>query len=127
MAIKYIIAEGHDVGFFETKEEAESYYEAIDVEAGIYVGYDASGRLLRIEPKGQSARITLAEDTPGHVEELRALLLDQCEIRRIHVDGTELPALLRAIEDHSARLRAESAAASERFWNRVLPWRWFRK
>jgi ABC-type microcin C transport system duplicated ATPase subunit YejF len=76
VAIHYIIAEGLDVNFFSQKEDAERKLEAIDVIDGVYVGYDAMGRLLDISPAGQSARIALAEEAPTHLEQLRVLLID---------------------------------------------------
>jgi hypothetical protein len=74
-SIKYIIAEGLDVDFYSFKERAGRYMEAIDVSDGVYKGYDAEGRLLRISPRKQASQIELAEDEPQHAQELAHLLV----------------------------------------------------
>lgn len=73
-AIRFVIVEGNDVSLFSTKEQAEAALEAIDVRDGVYVGYDADGRLLQISPKGASSEISLTEAEPTHVDDLRDVL-----------------------------------------------------
>lgn len=51
MAFPLVIAEGLDLEFFDSVTSAESKLEGIDVEDGLYVGYDAAGRKLRTTPR----------------------------------------------------------------------------
>jgi hypothetical protein len=104
--IKYIIAEGMDVNFYATKEEAESSLEAIDVVDGVYTGYDADGRLLKILPRGQASEISLAEDEPAHVEPLRKLLIECLAGRGENPESTDLLSLLRMCERYLTRFSA---------------------
>jgi hypothetical protein len=74
---------------FRSKEEAERFMEPVDVDPSER-GYDAEGRLLQVVVRGkvkygrfggidQSAarvELVLAEETPHHREELRAVLAD---------------------------------------------------
>jgi hypothetical protein len=79
-----IIAEGLDVFLFESVESAELGLESTDVRSGIYKGFDAEGRALRIElgravPNEtgggvDAVRVRLAESEPTHAAELRGLL-----------------------------------------------------
>jgi hypothetical protein len=97
--IKYIIADGWDVGFYARKEDAEGYMEAIDVQDGVYVGYDAEGRLLEIVPWASGSQIRVAENTPGHQQELRELLLGLLERIGKKPQGTDLPSLLTMFDE----------------------------
>jgi len=101
VAINLIIAEGLDVYFYSQKEDAERWLEAVDVIDGVYVGYDATGRLLHISPAGQSARITLAEETPTHLEELRVLLVEYLTaVGRVPIKG-DVAAMLGQCEQYA--------------------------
>jgi hypothetical protein len=74
VAAPVVIVEGWDVSLFESVAEAESYLEPVDVSDGVYFGFDAEGRLSRIETDGVRVRIRTAEKEPIHVEELEDLL-----------------------------------------------------
>lgn len=99
--IKYIVADGFDVGFYGRKEDAENYMEAIDVRDGVYVGYDSEGRLLKISPHGQASEITLAEEDPGHSEDLRNLLIELLSRRGRKSERTDLESLLAMCEPYA--------------------------
>ncbi len=96
--IRYIIVDGNDVEFFSTKESAESYMEAIDVNNGVYIGYDFVGRLLNILPHKNNAKILLEESTPTHAKDLANLLSDVLERRGGVVLHKKLDELLLACE-----------------------------
>lgn len=48
--------------------------EAIDVQAGAYVGYDSEGRLLTLTAMLGQVDVCLAEETPSHPDELETAL-----------------------------------------------------
>ena len=69
------VGEGHDLSSFDVVMDAENHLEAIDVRAGIYKGFDAQGRRLRIEAdKRDRIHIALAESTPTGAGELKEAL-----------------------------------------------------
>ncbi len=70
----FIYVEDAYLEVYETVDSAEGLLEAIDVEDGLFRGFDAQGRLLNIEPYKSMARITLAEQQPTHQQELIELL-----------------------------------------------------
>jgi hypothetical protein len=49
MRFPLIINETGNIFMFDTREQAEAYLEAVDVEDSCYVGYDSEGRLLRLK------------------------------------------------------------------------------
>lgn len=69
-----IVAEGLDLTFYDRIEDAENHLEAIDVDNGIYTGYDADGRLLKIESNVNKISISALEDNLMHTESLVELL-----------------------------------------------------
>jgi len=82
------VAEGDDLGVFCSVEEAELSLEAVDVQENTFTAYDAEGRLLSLSVRenpvpfpwcllrGRVLHVvmTVAEEEPGHIGELRALL-----------------------------------------------------
>ena len=80
------IAEDLDVSLYASLNEAERALEGIDVDDGIYVGFDAEGRELRLEARGVrrgrffvdigTVHISVGEQTPMHCAELRKVLRD---------------------------------------------------
>ncbi len=52
-----IVAEDRAVALFDPAAEAESYLKPVDVTKGVYRGYDAMGRLLKIETDRSGVRI----------------------------------------------------------------------
>ena len=79
-----IIAEGNDVALYSSLEDAESKLEGIDVDDGVYVGFDSAGRALALRAEGVrrsrrwvdigTVHISVAQDVATHQEELSALL-----------------------------------------------------
>lgn len=108
-----------DVYAFASKEEAESFLEPVDV-APDERGYDAEGRLLRVGVRGEVKRgrgyvdqsgarveLVLAEEQPGHREELRSRLAEW--LRRA---GQDSPALATASLEQLVERAASHAAAA---------------
>lgn len=104
--IRYIISENGDLHFYERKEDAEAYMEPIDVENGEYVGYDAEGRLLKIESARQKTRISLAEEEPSHVAELQMQLMGFASRAKVPLKEVDLPGLLSAFEPFLTKKRS---------------------
>ena len=52
--------------FFESVEDAERYFEPIDVENDEYVAYDSDGRLLRLLARYPRVTVDMAELHPMH-------------------------------------------------------------
>ena len=75
MTLPLIIAEGLDLSTYSAVDDALDALEPIDVRAGIYKGYDAEGRLLKLSCDSGHVTIEVAERHPTHAEELRTLLL----------------------------------------------------
>lgn len=116
-----IFVRGDDLLTFTSVEEAESYLEPVDVEPD-ELGYDSEGRLLRVIVHGEVRRtgitidqsrarveLVLAEEIPGHAEELRTVLGDWlARAERLPVSATAgLPDLVER-----ARKLAEAAAVA---------------
>jgi hypothetical protein len=70
------VIEGRDVTIFESLEDAQLQVEPIDVLEGVYVAYDAEGRILRMVVEGDQVKVRLGEDEPTHAEELSRILKD---------------------------------------------------
>lgn len=101
---------------FPSVEAAESFLEPADVEPTDR-GYDSEGRLLRVGVRGQVRRggigldqsgarveLRLAEETPGHADELRAALatwLEQVE-PGTNIASEDLAALVARAKRHAA-------------------------
>lgn len=69
-----IIAEGLDLHLYESVQDAALDLEAIDVQDGIYVGYDSEGRALRLTVRDDRVEISDAETAPEHQRQLAELL-----------------------------------------------------
>ncbi len=70
------VFEGSHVDMFMRVADAAQYLEAIDVNAGIFEGFDARGRSLSIIANyADEIKITLSEQVPTHQDELRKRLL----------------------------------------------------
>ena len=74
IALPILIAEGWDLKLYDSIRDAELDLEAIDVEDGIYAGYDADGRLLKIETRASAVVLSAAEASPSHQGQLEELL-----------------------------------------------------
>lgn len=69
-----IIAEGLDLHLYDSVHDAALGLEAIDVQDGIYVGYDSEGRALLLKVRDDRVEISDAEASPGHQQQLAELL-----------------------------------------------------
>jgi hypothetical protein len=96
---------------------AASWYEEIDIEAGLYSGWDVTGRPLKLvmNPK---PKVVLTDDKP-RLEELRAAILsygNSCDPQKPFVcpeNTNDVVVLYEAAERHLEAIRAEH-------WNRSL-------
>lgn len=75
------IAEGHDVMAFRDAAAAELKLEDIDVDDGVYEGWDADGRILQLQTVpafghvgARSVRITASDSDVTHSDRLRERL-----------------------------------------------------
>ena len=92
------VAEGLDLSLFRSIPEAERGLEGVDVADGIYRGFDAEGRTLKLEARGVrkghftveigTVHISLAESRPAHAGELQQLLRDHLEAFGEHVESS---------------------------------------
>ena len=117
-----LVWEPGDLGCYASKSEAESALEAIDVEAGAYIAFDAEGRQLNLSialEKRRSfgvftteipiVRIESAEEEPTHQSELRNILLqflEACGADLELLSATSLSDLVQAASDRSQKLSA---------------------
>lgn len=69
-----LVAEGWDLKLYASIRDAELDLEPVDVESGIYVGYDSQGRLLKIETRDSAVVLSAAEPSPTHQRQLEELL-----------------------------------------------------
>lgn len=69
-----IVAEGWDLKLYGSIQDAELDLEPVDVEAGLYVGYDSRGCLLKLETRDSAVVLSAAEPSPTHQEQLEDLL-----------------------------------------------------
>jgi hypothetical protein len=69
-----IVAEGLDLKLYDSVRDAALDLEAIDVQDGIYVGYDSEGRELLLAVRDDRIEISAAEASPGHRRQLTELL-----------------------------------------------------
>lgn len=76
LKLPLIIAEGLDVQFYNRISDAELKIEPIDAKQNVYRGYDAQGRLLKIETDGFKVKIDLWEEEATHIVELTNLLIE---------------------------------------------------
>ena len=101
MKLPIIIAEGWDVILYDKIQDAELDLEPIDVKDGIYKGYDAEGRLLRISTDGKKVRIFAVEDEHTHAKELEDFLrecLEKVSEKAVADQSPDLASLLKACE-----------------------------
>ncbi|MGH2682092.1 MAG: hypothetical protein ACRDIX_02540 [Actinomycetota bacterium] len=115
------ILEGHDLGIFDDVERAQLQLEPIDVKDGIYEGYDAQGRRLRIWTDGKGTFIELEEEQPSDVSrfesELRADLIRLGEDRAAEAD-CDLPCLVEISGRHAELDRGSLGRAAEELQER---------
>lgn len=74
IALPIFIAEGWDLKLYESLRDAVLDLEPVDVEDGIYTGYDSQGRLLKIETRDSAVVLSAAEPSPTHQKQLEELL-----------------------------------------------------
>lgn len=106
------IVDGHDVGIFGSTADAELQLEAPDVSSGIFQGFDALGRSLRIETDGRTTTIRLHQvptapsDLGAFKQELRAHLERVGEARAEELD-CDLPCLVNLARKHTHQLSTQ--------------------
>lgn len=74
LKLPVFVIEGGDVSVYTSVKDAEIDIEPIDVKTGGLTAYDAEGRLLELETNHWRVSIALAENEPGHADELEAAL-----------------------------------------------------
>jgi len=128
-----IFVRADDVYVFQSKEEAESYLEPVDVEPDER-GYDAEGRLLHVVVRGNvkhgrwsvdqsraRVELVLAEEVPGHREELRILLADWLQ----RADGTNhdpAAATLKELVERAERVARNHAEQDAQRRSKMILW-----
>lgn len=83
--------EGGDVYVFMTKEEAEAYLEAVDVNDGVYRVYDATGTGVTVRVHGNRIELSETANLDGSDQLMRAIqayLLAVPQGRRFLTDAT---------------------------------------
>lgn len=97
MQLPLIIAEGLDLHLYDSLQEAELYLEPVDVQDGIYVGYDFEGRELLLTVRDDRVEISAAEASPGHQRQLAELLRAAlAAVGRPADPGADFPELVEA-------------------------------
>lgn len=92
-----LIAEGLDLHLYDSVQDAALDLEAIDVQDGIYAGYDSEGRALRLTVRDEKVEISAAEASPGHQRQLAELLRAAlAAVGRPADPGADLPELVTA-------------------------------
>jgi hypothetical protein len=100
--------EGHDVGIFHSRVQAENQLEPIDVSNGIFVAYDALGRRLDVRTDGRRTSISLPEPPEDASQEFEDALrhflatAGEPEARDTECD---LPCLVALARKHAERPR----------------------
>lgn len=84
-----------DLSAFDTAEDACRYLEPIDVEYGVYVAYDATGRPLelKVERSGRPVKresVSLNELPPRPAQDVELRRLLTARLRSIGVDAAGL-------------------------------------
>lgn len=94
-----LVVEGlDDVYVYETVEEAALSLEPWWVAEDLGSAYDAEGRLLRLGVDKFNVVITLDEQVPGHVSELKSILISHLNAVGQRIDeqaGSDLASLVR--------------------------------
>ena len=101
MKLPIIINESGDITLYTSVADAEINLEPIDVKDCIYSGYDAEGRLLKIELIGNKVSIKIAESKPSQKRELEELLRRALTIVGRNINEIELGDLNSLIEKSS--------------------------
>ncbi|HJX26572.1 MAG TPA: hypothetical protein VJ885_01565 [Thermoanaerobaculia bacterium] len=92
-----IFAEGLDLHLYDSVQDAALDLEAVDVQDGIYAGYDSEGRELLLTVRDDRIEISVAESSPGHQRQLAELLRAAlAAVGRPADPGAELPELIEA-------------------------------
>ncbi len=109
--------EPNDLTAFASAQELESYLEAVDVEAGRYIAYDAAGHLLKLEVepterplafgiKTRVRRVVIGcvEEAPDHRLHLRQILEGYARQQMNDLADAEVAALaLGDLAEHVAK------------------------
>ena len=99
LAFPIIVAEGLDISFFQTVEDAERSLEPWWVEENLGKVYDAQGRLLRLQAGDRRVSILSWGIEPTHAEELKSLLREFLKVTNdsVHIDpNCDLSCLVEA-------------------------------
>jgi hypothetical protein len=120
-----VVAEGLDVSFYASVDRLEKHLEAIDVNEGIYVSYDAAGRHLKLgvtpakktrkifgltfgaTPGLQFVVVESAEAEPRHATELETLLREYLAAVEPggQIEGGSLRALMARASSHAGVMK----------------------
>ena len=79
LQLPLVIAEGLDVTFYGSVQEAELHLEAEVVRRSDLAGYDAEGRPLQFETEGERVVVTAGESNSAHRQRLETLLRERLE------------------------------------------------
>lgn len=86
--------------FYRKIEDAEIHLEAIDVENGVYQGFDANGRLLQLSVVDQGVKISLSETSPTHQKKLIGYLKAFLKRQNLSPENDSLDDLMRLCEKY---------------------------
>ncbi len=102
IVLPIVIAEGWDLKLYSSQEDAELDLEPVDVEAGLYIGYDSQGRLLKLETRDSAVVLSAAESSPTHQTQLEELLRGALQRTGHNLQGTDsLESLVEAAQAFS--------------------------
>ena len=71
-----ILAEGHDISFYETPEDIAAEVEAIDVREGVFRAWRADGHVITLAAPHKRGPVTARAETDVDVDGLRPALID---------------------------------------------------
>jgi len=97
-----ILVEKSYLNFESTVKDAELSLEAVDINDGLYEGYDSEGRLLNITTQGELVKITSAEEIPTHQQKLITLLKMQLTLYKCQASQEDLKTLLSTAMNYKA-------------------------
>ncbi len=101
------IIEGWDVNGYMRLEDATLEVETIDVNDGIFEGFDAGGRSLSIIANyADEIKITLSEQVPTHQDELRKRLLHYLDHVGYEIQPSERESLSLVVESYVRYIEA---------------------
>ncbi len=119
----FVSEEFHELYMFDLESDMQHKLEAIDVSDNVYKAFDAEGRLLKLETvneegiaekptegrflfglfknvewiiNNKNIQVTLAEETPTHVDELKKLIKKFLKSGDIETSELSLPQLIVA-------------------------------